>query len=260
METRTLIRDGVSLVYDDTGLRDAPAIIFVHGWTCDRSHFAPQAAHFSSRYRCIAVDLRGHGESDAPEQDYTVEGFADDVAWLTEQLGINSATFVGHSMGGAVVLALSHARPTVPDALVMLDAAILFPPELRPSIDQLVKAFEAEGGVDALRSFEAGRFFSESVDVALKHRLLAAACCTPQHVFASAFRAVTSWDAAPALRAVAVPLLYITADVQPDHLKAVRELAPRALVGATVGSGHFHQLEVPEQVNAMIDRFLAVSA
>ena len=64
-----LTRDGVKLYYEDTGGGEE-AMLFVHGWTCNLSHFAPQVAHFAGRYRCVSVDLRGHGRSDAPEQGY----------------------------------------------------------------------------------------------------------------------------------------------------------------------------------------------
>ncbi len=74
-----LQRDGVSLVYQEQGSGDPP-IVFVHGWMCDHTHFAPQFEHFGRKHRVAAVDLRGHGRSDTPEQDYTIDGFADDLA------------------------------------------------------------------------------------------------------------------------------------------------------------------------------------
>ncbi|MEJ7755036.1 MAG: alpha/beta fold hydrolase [Nocardioidaceae bacterium] len=68
------------------------------------AYLAPQLAHFATRHRTVAVDLRGHGESDAPEQDYTIEGFASDVAWMSQQLGLERPVVVGHSLGGIVAL------------------------------------------------------------------------------------------------------------------------------------------------------------
>ena len=76
---REVRRDGTALAYAEAGV-GAPTLVFVHGWTCNRTHFAPQVAQFAPRHRVIAVDLRGHGASDAPEQRYTISGFADDVA------------------------------------------------------------------------------------------------------------------------------------------------------------------------------------
>jgi pimeloyl-ACP methyl ester carboxylesterase len=51
----------------------------VHGWTCDRSFFAPQAEHFARRHRVVSVDLRGHGESDKPHGAYPVAAYADEL-------------------------------------------------------------------------------------------------------------------------------------------------------------------------------------
>src|ERR1700674_465514 len=96
-----LTRDGVKLYYDEAGR--GSAIVFVHGWMCDREHFAAQRAYFSPNYRFVSVDLRGHGKSDKPDQPYAIEGFADDVAWMCGELGVVRAALVGHSMGGAIV-------------------------------------------------------------------------------------------------------------------------------------------------------------
>lgn len=68
-----LDRDGVALYYEEQG-QGKPALVFVHGWCCDRTYHAPQVAHFSKTHRCVALDLRGHGESDKPEEGYSIPG------------------------------------------------------------------------------------------------------------------------------------------------------------------------------------------
>lgn len=252
-----LTRDGVKLHYEESG--GGPPMVFVHGWTCDRSHFAPQAAHFSKRFRCVSVDLRGHGESDKPEQSYTIEGFADDVAWMCGELGVSHAVLAGHSMGGAVALALAAAHPQLCQALVMLDPAILFPAELQPLIAQLVAGFRSPDGPAVLRQFGADQFFTPTSAPVLKARLLDAMGRTPMHVAASAFESVGAFGGESALREVRAPVLYVEADPQIERVGRLRELCPQVLTGKTVASGHFHQLEVPGQINAMIERFLAAS-
>jgi pimeloyl-ACP methyl ester carboxylesterase len=113
--------------------------------------------------------------------------------------------------------------------------------------------------MEALRAFFAGQFFLTGSDPELKERLITEACNTPQHVVASAFRNMPAFDAEAALRALGCPALHIDADpVIGDH-ERLMAAKPDVVTGKTVGSGHFHQLEVPEQVNAMIDRFLAVA-
>ena len=76
---RTLTRDGVALAYEEAGRGDPP-LLLVHCWAGDHTTLAPQAGHFRRAHRVVAVDLRGHGQSDRPHQDYTVAGFADEVA------------------------------------------------------------------------------------------------------------------------------------------------------------------------------------
>ena len=96
----TLTRNEVRLAYEEIG-QGEPAMVFVHGWSCNRAFFGPQMEHFSRQRRCVGVDLRGHGDSDKPRQDYTMEGFADDLAWLCQQLQIERPVVVGHSSSAA---------------------------------------------------------------------------------------------------------------------------------------------------------------
>jgi pimeloyl-ACP methyl ester carboxylesterase len=253
-----LLRDGVGLVYEVAGTGE-PAMVFVHGWTSDRSCVAPQAAHFSRSHRCVSMDLRGHGESDAPEQEYTIEGFAEDVGAICDELRVTDAVLVGHSMGGAIVLAMSMMRPDLARAVVLLDPAILFPPEAQALMRQTAQVFAAPGGLAALRAFFEGQFFLPSSDPALKTRVTEAGLKTPQHVIGSALANLAGFDSASALKKLSKPLLYIGAEPAIANPERVREFAPHAVTAKTAGSGHFHQLEVPEQVNSMLERFLAIS-
>lgn len=253
-----LIRDGVRLAYEDVG--SGPPMVFVHGWTCDRTHFAPQVRHFAQTRRCVSVDLRGHGESDKPEQAYTIEGFADDVIWMCGELGITRAALAGHSMGGAIALAMAGRSPDLAAALVMLDPAILFPTGAQTRIAELIAQFRSMDGTAAVRRFATEQFFTKASDPALKERLVDAMCRTPMHVVVSAFQGVAAFDSEAALRHLAAPALYVEAAPGLDRLARLQELCPDALVGTTVGAGHFHQLEVPQQVNPMIERFVAVNS
>jgi pimeloyl-ACP methyl ester carboxylesterase len=175
------------------------------------------------------------------------------------ELGVSHAVLAGHSMGGAIALAMAAAHPELCAALVMLDPAILFPVELQPLIAQLIAGFRSPDGPAVLRQFGSDQFFTPTSDASLKARLLDAMGRTPMHVAASAFESVGAFGGEAELRALRVPALYIEADPVIDRVGRLRELCPNIATGKTVGAGHFHQLEVPEQINAMIERFLAVT-
>src|SRR5258708_28266624 len=115
---------GVSLAFDIAGAGDPP-MIFVHGWGCDRSYFAPQFDHFASGHVVAALDVRGHGGSGQPEPgpgSYDMEGMADDVLAVAEAAGVPRAGVGGDSLGALVGLAWAPRAAAV-WALGMVDPA-----------------------------------------------------------------------------------------------------------------------------------------
>jgi pimeloyl-ACP methyl ester carboxylesterase len=176
-------RDGVSLWHEEHGSGD-PAIVFVHGFACDHSQFDAQVARFAERHRTVAVDLRGHGRSDAPVQDYTMAGFADDVAWQARRAGAARAVFVGHSMGGVVAAMVAARHPEQVAGVVMLDSAIVPRPEL---VEALVGWSDWLAGPDHLQQLIAvNDAFFEPTDPPAAKRAVQDGLFAPQHVLMSA--------------------------------------------------------------------------
>jgi pimeloyl-ACP methyl ester carboxylesterase len=251
-----LIRDGVSLAYREEGQGDPP-ILFVHCWTCNNTFFDRQMPHFGAGHRVIAVDLRGHGASDKPEQDYTVECFADDLAWMCAELGLRKPVVVGHSMGGNVALELAARFPEVPGAIVMIDSAIVPPAGLVDVVRSLATTLHGPDFREAQRRFMGDYTFLPNDDAADRTRIIDVMSSAPQHVMANSLEHhILHWDGATAATACQVPALYIGAAFPLADVARFRELCPHLTVGQTVGAGHFNNQLVPDQVNAMIDRFL----
>jgi pimeloyl-ACP methyl ester carboxylesterase len=101
---RAALSTGVELDYVDVGPRDAPVLIFLHGFPESHRTWRHQIAHFSDRYRCIAPDQRGYAHSDKPEgvENYTADKLTADIFALADALGIDRFTIVGHDWGGAI--------------------------------------------------------------------------------------------------------------------------------------------------------------
>jgi len=251
-----LTRNGVALFYDETGQGDPP-ILLVHGWCCDHTYFAPQIEHLRKEHRVVAVDLRGHGRSDKPRQEYTMEGFADDLAWQCGQLGVANPVVIGHSMGGAIALEIAARLPGWPAAIVLLDSGVLLPHTLVEGLQPFRRALRTSHYRDAMRQYLT-RFFLPTDAPAVKERIVDAMSAAPQHVAASAYEKWLRYDSAAAATACKVPVLAISSAHPIADLVRFRELCPQLVTGQVVGSAHFIQLMVPEQVNPMIDRFLAI--
>jgi len=250
----TIVHKGIELAYEDRGA-GKPAFVFVHGWTCDRSFFAPQAEHFALRHRVVSVDLRGHGESDKPQGPYPVTAYADDIAYVIEQLGLGKTVAVGHSMGGIAVLQLAAAHPDRVAAIIMVDPApFVFPPEFRAGLESMVAAIES-GNQEPRRQFIANQLFLPTSDRRLVQEVLAVMMAAPSHVAASTMRGILAFNGPDVAARCKVPTLHLAATpLNPPHLMS--QWLPAVVNGWTVGAGHFNQLEVPEQVNAMIEGFL----
>jgi len=102
--------NGIRLAYDDCG--SGPAVVLIHGFPLCRRMWRPQVeALTAADYRVVTPDLRGFGDSEAPDGPCTMEIFADDVAGLLDYLGIERAIVGGMSMGGYVLLNLLERYP-----------------------------------------------------------------------------------------------------------------------------------------------------
>jgi pimeloyl-ACP methyl ester carboxylesterase len=256
---RSLRRDGVALFYEEAEGDDLP-VLLVHGIGCDHTIFAPQFEHFArSGHRVVAVDLRGHGKSDKPQQSYTMQLFADDLAWMCEQLGLQKPVVIGHSLGGVVTLAFALRYPDLPSAIVMVDAPVVRPAEGRAAMGRLLERLRGADYREAMRSLVTDVLCITTDDQERKERIAQQMSSAPQHVVVSAFEGMRDFDPTDSGGGLAVPALYVEANEPHPRSDMVRfrEMFPQVQHGKTVGSGHFCQLEVPEQVNAMIDRFLA---
>src|SRR5262245_22695294 len=93
--------DGVALRYEEAG--SGKALVCIPGWSQTAAQFKHQLSGLSDRYRVIAVDMRGHGESDKPNNGYTIQRLAKDVQDLLVARNLTDVTLMGHSMGSSVI-------------------------------------------------------------------------------------------------------------------------------------------------------------
>jgi len=256
--TETLSVAGLRLAYDAAGAGDPP-MIFIHGWCCDRSYFAPQFEHFASGHAVVAMDLRGHGESGRPAArpgGYAMDVMADDVLSVAAAAGCDRPVLVGHSLGALIGLSCA-ARAGAIRALVMVDPAPITNEKAKRFFRESVAAVAADDNGSWRTMFVEGMFLP--TDAARRAAIIEQMTRTPPTISAEVMRVMGEFDGAGALAQATVPVLSIGSAIPSNASADLRRLCPAITVGQTVGSGHFNQLEVPDQVNAMIERFLAVN-
>ncbi|MFL9883617.1 alpha/beta hydrolase [Paraburkholderia agricolaris] len=102
------------------------SVMFLHGWTCDSHDWSWQLPYFESKYRVVAVDLRGHGRSEVmPPGAYTPADYVSDIeTFIVKKYPGQKFIIVGHSMGGQIAARLAARRPDLVSAVVSVDGAL----------------------------------------------------------------------------------------------------------------------------------------
>jgi pimeloyl-ACP methyl ester carboxylesterase len=266
-----MARDGVRLAHFEAGpsTPQSPPLILINGWTGDHGIFTPQIAYFAQSRRVVAVNLRGHGASDSPEQEYTMAGFADDIAWQCGQLGLEKPVVIGHSLGGAITLELCGRYPDLASGMVMIDSIVMPSPAVRDS-PEIHRLLDGVGGpnyqaVSRANAWDIGCDFDDPARRRSVYNKYILPPCknTPQHVAYSTIRNFAlNYDPDPAAEACRIPMAYISADVplvnMARDLDRLKRLCPQLIIAKTLLAGHFNTIEVADQVNPMLARFLAV--
>lgn len=249
---------GLDLYVEEAG-QGGPPIVFLHPAASDHTFFAPQATEFSATHRVVTVDQRGFGASGRLDGHFRPADFADDVARLCEQLKLERPLVVGSSMGGGVAIEFAARHPDLPCGIAILNRPVTPTPAVDSTIRKLAEMLRGPSATEAVEMLVTGQF-GPLDPPELKEEYRGTAMSTSPHVLASCLEGFLTWDGAAALAAVRVPALFTfphTAGKSID-VEAITQLCRQAVIGRTVGAGHFENRTVPDQINPMIKRFLEV--
>jgi len=253
------------LAHADEG--PGPVVLLLHGFPFNRSMWSAQLSSIGSTYRVIAPDLRGHGESDAPGGDYTMDEMADDVIELLDQLHIQEQVVLGGlSMGGYVALSLITRYPERFRALMLMDTrAGADSTGTALAREEQAKLVEKTNSVEPVVSSLPPKLFSP---ISLSRRLDQVELTvemmeqtTPRGV-AGALRGMAKRpDRTSELGQIQVPtLILVGADDQvtpPSEAEAMARAIPNAQLVIIPEAGHLAPMENASACNEAILRFLS---
>jgi 3-oxoadipate enol-lactonase len=255
--------NGINIGYSDLGT--GTSLVFLHAFPLNRTMWKPQEEALSRQCRVITMDLRGHGESDAPLWRFTLEQYADDVAGLLDQLSIQRAVLIGLSMGGYVGFAFYRKYAQRVHGLVLADTrAQADTEEARTSrFDMAQTAFRK--GPDAVADIMIPKLFgatslkSKPELIAKIRRMIESNEVSGMIVDSIAM--ADRPDSLSLLPRITCPTLVIVGEedqaTPPAEAERIAKGIPGAKLSVIGGAGHLTNLEQPEQFNKLIGEFVA---
>lgn len=267
---------GDRVAYREAG--SGEVLLLIHGMAGSSESWGPVFSELVKNYRVVAPDLLGHGLSAKPRTDYSLGAFAAGLRDLLDELGISTATVVGHSLGGGVAMQFIYQHPEYCQRMILISSGGLGPdvglilrvlsapgaelvlPLIAPppvlSIGDTVRSWLARAGViDSARSAEIWKVYSSFSDRPTRQAFLR----TLRSVIDYRGQAVSALNRLH-IRAE-VPTLLIWGDqdqiIPAEHGYEAHAARQGSHLEVLAGVGHFPQIEAPAKVADLIGDFLA---
>lgn len=253
--------NGIEMGYDDVGA--GLPIVFIHAFPLNRTMWAPQVSALVERCRCIAVDLRGFGET-ALAEPVSMDQYADDVVAVMDKLGVERAIVAGCSMGGYTAFALWRRHPERVRALVLADTkATADTDEARAKRVALIETARTQGST-AVANLQIASLIGKTArdkqpdTYDAVHRMIAQT--KPEAIVAALEAMMHRPDSTPTLATITVPTLVIVGDEDvPTPVKDARALhqgIPGSRLEIVASAGHLANLERPAAFNHLMTEFV----
>jgi pimeloyl-ACP methyl ester carboxylesterase len=277
-DTRFVRLNGHRVAYRDVGDPAAEPLLLIHGVAGSSLAWVPLFEHLSDKYRVVAPDLLGHGQSDKPRTDYSLGAFAVWLRDFLDALDIRAATLVGHSLGGGVALQLVYQHRQYCRRLVLVNsgglgtdvsmplrllstpgAELLLPVVAsRPAVllGNRVLSLLTAGGLESTRVQQGWRKYSALADPSGRQAFLR----TLRSVVDLRGQTVCALDRLSDLVGD-VPTLIVAgthdAVIPAAHAQAAHAALPGSRLELIEGAGHHPMLDCPETLAHLIDDFVS---
>lgn len=245
-----LAPDGVTIVYSAAGT-GGTALLFIHGGLADRSFWDGQLREFAAKYRVLALDLPGHGDSGSDREIWGLPAFGADVLAVVRAERLKSVILIGNSLGGPVAVEAAFLLPGIARAVIGVDTF--------QYLDYVVSAEEARKRAELFRDdFRGGvremvaSLFHADADPAIMADAERRMDRTPPAAAYSMFLSMAGYDVGASVRKLAVPLRAINGDLYPIDLAALRETKPDFDAVVMKHMGHYPMLERPDEFNRLL--------
>jgi pimeloyl-ACP methyl ester carboxylesterase len=253
--------NNITIGYSDQGT--GLPIVFLHAFPLNRTMWATQERLLSLQFRIITIDLRGHGESDAPLWRYTLEQSTDDVRALLDHLEIQRALFVGLSMGGYILFAFYRKYAARVKGLILADTKAQADTEEGKNGRLQLAQIAYKKGPPAIADIMIPKLLSPATiqtNPDLVQQVRAMIESTQISGIAGDLMAMAERpDSVPLLSQITCPTQIIVGELDlatpPSDAKLMAEQIPHAHLTIIPNAAHLANLEQPETFNQIVSAF-----
>jgi pimeloyl-ACP methyl ester carboxylesterase len=252
MADKNILGPAGRLHVDDGGDGDPP-LFFVHAFAGSASQWRDQLAHVRRSHRAVALDLRGHGLSEARfDADLAVDSFADDIAAAADECRLDRFVLVGHSLGGAAAISYADAHPDRVLGLVLVSAPGRVPHD---DARQILGAFERDFE-QTYDGYWSRLLMGSGIEVEVRVR--ADAAHVSRGTTLRMLREVLAYDPVPKLRRFHGPATTITTPLA-DAPYELHNLLPGLMHVVIPGTSYWAFMDKPAEFNRLLDDIVNVS-
>lgn len=253
-----LSSDGVKISFDQQG-KGKPVIIFIHGWANTKSVWDEQMTHFSGKYRVIAIDLPGFGESGYNRTNWTMESFGKDVAAVIKKLNLKQVVLVGFSLGAYVSIETAKTAPENLIGLILVDeikdVGMKYSAEMIAYIDSLLMDIVTNPTNEKLVG---GGFYKKNHEESYEQVLsmLSAHKNTSRVGWKESLDEALRWlneDCIESLKKVQIPTISISSDMEPTNVEAFKKYVPSYQLKIIPDVAHLVMWDNPEEFNRLLE-------
>ena len=252
--------DDLKMHYSDNQATNKPILVFVHGLGENLDSWHNQIDYFSTKYRVVAMDLRGHNLSDDGSKPITIKQFANDVIALMDALKIQQAHIIGLSMGGIIAQQLAIDYQSRLLTVSLCDTACYVNDEAKGKFDDGRAEMIKSVSMDDMANFIVTACLPEKYDQKIYDEAFGIFRLNRQEPYLAATFATCSIDFRTDLAKITIPTLIFTGELDRatpvEAAEVIHQLIPQSELHIIPGAGHLSKLEKPREFNQLIEDFL----
>lgn len=253
--------NNTTIAYNQHGKGDT-TLLFLHGWCINKEYWEEQSKYFHDRYKVVALDLPGFGESAKNRTDWTFEQYAEDINEFIKAEKLKNVILIGHSMSGDILLLMDTKYPKSIIGIVGIDnlhkPGVKYSEQEIQGINSYFNQFDSNFSKE-VEFFAKENLFTSSPDTLVRNRVIKDFKMNDSAVAVKVLRSLVdvSQEETNMMQQLTHKLYLINVDVNPTQIDSLRKVCKASAEVVTIkGTSHYPMIERPAEFNAALEKVI----